>query len=423
MNVSICNRHISELFLLSVLFGLLLSGLQAVLADRAAGEEAGRTVPKFYKGLLDGYYVELVVDWLPDKRVEGEIWTAAHKVTPRDLGFVFARVQGENERDGRLELEIVGDEVREKDASESGKRIGIAYLNKNLTDDYIEWKGEYRSSGGEMLPMIMYRERRQPVNKGNQEMSRGERGRAGPNSCEDGTCAPVRLEVCIETKDLKEAAEYFTWLSFPAEHLCGPQAERKCISESGCTGERWILEVDGFSEPFWEQELLNLPFIVSARRSRETTANDIEIVEMPISSFFSGKVPDHQEARQKINDFFHDYFSGAIASGNISVTMQERTKFNYLMDISGISDSELNKLELPGCHQLSIMMSQPYPSDHPDTFAIYFGFPRVQYTECSRHDIPPSDELMTIGNNGPSAFLEKLVSAFAFKYRASVWTP
>jgi len=431
MNYSYYYKVLTRLVLMPVIFSLAVMGFQAFLPDRSIAEQADTSMPEFYRGLLDGYYVELVVDWLPDKRVEGEIWTAAHKVTPKELGFVFAKVQGENQRDGQLELEIVGDEVSEKNGTGSAKRIGVAFLKKKLTGGYIEWAGEYKGATGEKAPMVMYRERRQAAaltkpdyeNDG-KKRSLDEDGKSAIDSCKEGVCHPVRIEVCVQKKSVAEAQDYFEWLKFPAEVSCDPETGHGCTSDSLCTGETWVLDVDGFSEPYWEQELKNLPFILSARRTGGGTGHDTGIIEMPIASFFSGNSPDHEEAVKNIREFFHEYFSEELAAGSVTLTMKERTKFNYVIDILGVSSSLA--LRKPGrweYHQLRIMMSQPYPEAYPEKFAVYLDLPTTQYIEWTENEQPPSDKFIPIHDDVPSAFLEKMVSAFAHRYRAAVWTP
>jgi hypothetical protein len=431
MNIYFYRMVLKRVRRIPVALSLLIAGLQLMLSVQVPAVHADENIPKFYRGLLNGYYVELVVDWLPDKSVEGEIWTAAHKVTPRELGFDFAKVKGDNQLSGHLELEIVGDEVSEKNNAGNAKAIGIASLKKTLTGDYIEWSGEYRRTTGETLPMVMYRERRplsdreKPVTeKDGQERSPHANELSGAGTCEDSVCGPVWIDVCVQKKSISEAREYFQWLKFPVEVLCASSSESGCARESICTGETWVLEVDGFSEPYWERELENLPFITSARRSGGTAGHDTGIIEMPLASFFSDTVPDHEEAVKKISEFFNEYFSEAIPTGNVKMTMKERTRFNYIIDILG--DSPSLSLRKPGVwehYQLRIMMSQPYPYDYPEKFAVYVGLSAAQYSEWTENEEPPSDSFVTIKDDGPSVFLERMVSAFAHKYRAAVWTP
>jgi len=395
---------------------------------------AGQTeaaLPEFYRGLLDGYYVELVVDWLPDKRVEGEIWTAAHKIMPADLGFVFAKVRGDNNLDGQLELEIVGDEVSERRGAGQAKRLGIASLQKNLSGDYIEWTGEYRPAAGDAVPMTMYRERRNSPPAENQadgtgalDVPSGKQGSPDTGACEEGVCTPVRMEVCIDTKHGKEAREYFQWLKFPLELPFHSPAGDNYPGEFSCNGEPGLLEVDGFSETYWEQELKSLPFVTSVRRAGKPGGRDSGVIEMPISSFFSGAVPDDEEAVKKITAFFNDYFSKAVAAGSITLSMKERTQFNYTIDIAGTSSALASRK--PGFrerHRLSIMMSQPYPYDYPEKFAVYVSLPVAQSAALGHGELPLPDAYSDIEDGSVSAFLQKIVSALAYRYRAAVWTP
>jgi hypothetical protein len=279
--------------------------------------------------------------------------------------------------------------------------------------------------------MLIYRERRhssdriKPVNEiEGQERSQEANERSGAGSCEEGVCGPVRIDLCVQKKSISEAREYFQWLKFPVEVPCASSSESGCVRKSLCSGETWVLEVDGFSEPYWERELENLPFIISARRSGGAAGNDTGIIEMPITSFFSDTVPDHEEAVKRISEFFNEYFSEAIPTGSVKMTMKERTRFNYVIDILGVSPSLA--LRKPGVwehHQLRIMMSQPYPYDYPGKFAVYVGLSTAQYSEWPENEEPPSDSFVTIKDDGPSVFLERMVSAFAHRYRAAVWTP
>ena len=201
-----------------------LPSLHHAIADESVSSD-----PKLYRGLLDGYYIELVVDWLPNKAVEGDIWTAAHKVTPEELGFVFAKVRGDNQINGHLELQILEDEDEsaEKDHAELIKKLGEASLTKTLTRNYIEWSGEYRRSTGEKVPMMLYRERRKStassvsIERGKQDKSLDEKRRDGVEYCGEGSCDPVGIEVCVQQSRTQEAKDYFQWLHFPVEVLCG----------------------------------------------------------------------------------------------------------------------------------------------------------------------------------------------------------
>jgi hypothetical protein len=430
MNFSFYNKELNRVPKIPIAISLLIMALQLMFSGHVPSAQADEDIPGFYRGLLNGYYVELVVDWRPDKSIEGEIWTAAHKVTPRELGFDFAKVEGDNQLSGHLELEIVGDEVSEKNDTGHGKPLGVASLKKTLTGEYIEWTGEYKRATGEKLPMMIYRKRRhsssltKPDNeKEEQERSPDENEISGTGSCEEGVCNPVRIEVCVQKKSVSEAREYFEWLKFPVEVPCASPSGNGCVSDSLCTGETWVLEVDGFSEPYWQQELENLPFVISARRTGGVS-HDTGIIEMPIASFFSDPVPDHEEAVKNISKFFNEYFSEALADGSVTMTMKERTKFNYIIDILGVSPSlSLRKPGLWEYHQLSIMMSQPYPYDYPGKFAVYVGLPTPRYIEWTDNEQPPSGKFIPIKDDVPSAFLEKMVSAFAHRYRAAVWTP
>ena len=431
MKFSFYNTFLNRFPKIPVAVSLSIMILQLMSSGQTPAAQADDDVPEFYRGMLDGYYVELVVDWLPDKSVEGEIWTAAHTVTPRELGFDLAKVQGDNQLSGHLKLEIVGDEVSGKKEGGKGRPLGVASLKKTLTGDYIEWAGEYRRATGETLPMMIYRERKllsgqakQVDESEEQERSPDENALSVTASCEEGVCTPVQIEVCVEKKSASEARAYFEWLKFPVEVPCDSASGNGCVRDSLCPGETWVLEVDGFSEPYWEKELINLPFIISARRTEGAAGHDTGIIEMPIASFFSGSVPDNEEAVRNIAEFFNEYFSEAIATGSVEITMKERTKFNYTIDILGISPSlSLRKSGLWEYHQLRIMMSQPYPYAYPDKFAVYVGLPTAQYTKWTENQQPPSDKFMNIKDDGPSAFLEKMVSAFAYRYRAAVWTP
>jgi hypothetical protein len=127
---------------------------------------------------------------------------------------------------------------------------------------------------------------------------------------------------------------------------------------------------------------------------------------------------------KNIREFFYEYFSEAIAAGSVTMTMTERTKFNYIIDILGPSPSlALSKPGFWEHHELRIMMSQPYPYAYPEKFAAYMGLPSARYIEWSENQPPPSDKFIPINEEVPFAFLEKMVSAFAHRYRAAVWTP
>jgi hypothetical protein len=431
MNFSFYNTVRSRIPKISLAIGLVMMVLLLIFSAQVSAVQADDDIPEFYRGLLNGYYVELVVDWLPDRTVEGEIWTAAHKVTAGELGFAFAKVQGDNQINGHLDLEIVGDEIGEKNDDGGEKQLGVASLKKTLTGDYIEWTGEYRRTTGEKVPMMIYRERRhlsgpkkEVGEKEGQERSPDEHGISGTGSCEEGVCQPVLMEVCVPKKSVSEARDYFEWLKFPVEATCASQGGNGCVRDSLCSGETWVLEVDGFSEPYWEQELNNLPFIISAHRTREGAGYNTGIIEMQISSFFSGTVPDHEEAVKNIHEFLNAYFSESVGAGSVTMKMRERTKFNYIIDILGLSSSlSLRKPGLWEHHQLRIMMSQPYPDAYPEKFAVYLGLPNAQFIEWTENEPPPSDKFIPIKDDESSAFLEKIVSAFAHRYRAAVWTP
>jgi hypothetical protein len=392
-------------------------------------DQSGSNLPKLYRGLLDGYYIELVVDWLPDKVVEGDIWTAAHKVTPEELGFDSAKVLGDNQIHGHLELQILEDvgEGAEKSHAQLIKKLGKASLTKRLTRNYIEWSGEYRSTTGEKVPMMLYRERKKPtasskvsIERGTQDNALDEGSRHGVEYCEEGSCDPVGIEVCVEQSRTKEAKDYFQWLKFPVEVLCGAASQQECE----CDGERWLLEVDGFSEPYWAQELVNLPFISSARRSSSVAGFDPGIIEMPIASFFSGTVPDDAEAIRNLNEFLNEYFAKSASEGRIEINVNARTKFNYVIDLLGPSLSlSLKRQGVWEKHQLRVMMSQPYPEHHPDKFAIYLGLPSAKYIQWQENTKPPIDKFSDIQGDRLSVFVEKIISAFAHRYRAAMWTP
>jgi hypothetical protein len=430
MKCSFNNAFISRLSGTTVAFSLFVAGFQLISPMYKPAAHADEDIPEFYRGQLNGYYVEMVVDWLPDKSVEGEIWTASQKVTYRELGFDSAKVRGVNQLSGHLELEIVDGEISGKNDAGEEKPLGIASLEKTLTRDYIEWTGEYKRATGETVPMSIYRDRnlsgetKQADESEEQESSPDENGLSGTGSCEEGVCPPVRIDICVEKKSVGEAREYFEWLKFPVAVPCASQSENGCLSDSPCAGETWILEVDGFSEPYWEQELKSLPFIISVRRTGGIGGSDTGIIEMPVASFFSESVPDDEVAVKNIAEFFNEYFSDAIAAGNVEITMKERTKFNYSIDILG--DSPSLSLRKPGLwehYHLSIMMSRPYPYDYPEKFAVYMGIPDAQYIEWTEDEKPPADKFLPMQNPGPAAFLEKMVSAFAYRYRAAVWTP
>lgn len=430
MKFSFYNRILSRLPRTTIVFSLFTAAVQLMALVHIPAAHADENLPEFYRGQLNGYYVEMVVDWLPDKSVEGEIWTASQKVTSRELGFDSAKVRGDNQLSGHLELEIVDGEMSGKNDTGEEKPLGIATLEKTLTRDYIEWSGEFKRATGETVPMTIYRDRnmsgetKQTDDSEKQERAPDENGISGTGSCEEGVCPPIRIDVCVEKKNVGEAREYFEWLKFPVVAPCASQSEKGCVRDALCTGDSWILEVDGFSEPYWEQELESLPFIISARRTGEAAGRDTGIIEMPVISFFSGSVPDNEEAVKNIAQFFNEYFSDAIAVGSVEIAMKERTKFNYAIDILGASSSlSLHKPGLWEHHYLRIMMSQPYPHDYPEKFAVYMGIPAAQYIEWSGNGKPPTDKFLPIQDDGPSAFLDKLVAAFAYRYRAAVWTP
>jgi hypothetical protein len=430
MRFSFYNSFLSRLPGTTIPFCLFAAVLQLISPVHIPAAHADENIPEFYRGQLNGYYVEMVVDWLPDKSVEGEIWTASQKVTSRELGFDSAKVRGDNQLSGHLELEIVDGEVREENDTREEKPLGMASLEKTLTGDYIEWRGKYKRSTGETVPMTIYRERnlsgetKQADESDEQESSPDEHGLSGTGSCEAGVCPPVWINVCVEKKRAGEAREYFEWLKFPVAVPCASQSGDGCVRDSLCAGESWVLEVDGFSEPYWEQELESLPFIISARRTGEEAGHDTGIIEMPITSFFSGSVPDNEEAVKNIAQFFNEYFSDAIADGSVEITMKERTKFNYAIDILGASSSlSLHKPGLWEHHHLRIVMSRPYPYDYPEKFAVYMGIPDSQYIKWTGNEKPPTDKFLPMRDDGHAAFLEKMVSAFAYRYRAAVWTP
>jgi hypothetical protein len=414
-----------NLLIIAVLFAAVF---HLPLFRQATADESGSSVPTMYRGLLDGYYVELVVDWLPDKAVEGDIWTAAHKVTPEELGFVFAKVRGDNPVHGHLELQILEeeDEGTEKNRAEFSKKLGEASLTKKLTRDYIEWSGEYRSATGEKVPMMLYRERRKPDAGSHVSIETGKQDEAlkrsshGADYCGEGSCDPVGIEVCVLQSRTEEAKDYFQWLHFPVEVLCGAASQQECK----CDGERWLLEVDGFSEPYWVQELVNLPFITSARRSSSVTGLDPGIIEMPIASYFSGAVPNHAEAMKKLNEFLNDYFSSEGAEHPVEIKVNDRSKFNYVVDLSG--PGHLLSLHKPGVwerHTLRVIMSQPYPDRHPDKFAVYLGLPSAQYAEWPEDTQLPPDTFSDIEDSQRTIFMEKMISALAHRHRAAMWTP